>query len=72
MRKFLKLSVVILIVLLCAVKASAQDPRIAKFDSLIRLAETDTGRINLILKKLVVLSTTNLDSAIELATTTLE
>jgi len=52
-------------------KISAQNTRIEKLDSLIEVAQTDTGRINLILKKLDVLGTINLDSSINLALETL-
>jgi two-component system, NtrC family, sensor kinase len=63
--------IIFVLVFLCIESSSAQNPKIAQYDSLIAIAPTDTGRINLILKKLDVLSTINLDSAINLALTTL-
>ena len=60
------------LIIMCMEQATAQDARIAKYDSLIQIAETDTGRIKLIAQKLDVLSTINLDSAINLALETLE
>ncbi len=60
------------LIIMCMEQATAQDTRIAKSDSLIQIAETDTGRIKLITQKLDVLSTINLDSAINLALETLE
>ncbi|TVQ95086.1 MAG: two-component sensor histidine kinase [Bacteroidetes bacterium] len=60
------------LIIMCMEQATAQDPRIAKYDSLIQIAETDTGRIRLIVQKLVVLSSINIDSAINLALETLE
>jgi len=53
------------------VQVSAQNTKIEKLDSLINISETDTGRINLVLKKLEVLSTVNFDSANTLALETL-
>ena len=72
MLRIFKILGLISIVLLGMEQSLAQDSRIEKYDSLIKLAETDTARISLIVKKLVVLSTLNLDSAIHLAETTLD
>jgi two-component system, NtrC family, sensor kinase len=60
------------LIIMCMEQAKAQDTRIAKYDSLIQIAETDTGRMKLVAQKLDVLSTINLDSAINLALETLE
>jgi two-component system, NtrC family, sensor kinase len=50
----------------------AQNTRIDSLDNLIITSVTDTGRINLTLRKLDILSTINLDSAINLALKTLK
>ena len=63
---------ILLFVLFWLSNAFAQNNKIEKLDSLINIAETDTGRIRLTLQKLDVLSTINLDSAINIALTTLD
>lgn len=50
----------------------AQSPKIDSLNRLIRRARTDTGRINLINKKIALLSQINLDSAISLSLKTIE
>lgn len=72
MYKSLKISALIFFVLISIEQTIAQDSRIEKYDSLIRIAESDTAKIRLKLYKLDVLSTINLDSAINLAEQTLE
>jgi len=51
---------------------NGQNSKIASLDSLINNTVTDTGRVKLILQKLDVLSTINLDTAITLALNTLK
>ncbi len=45
----------------------AQSPKLDSLDRLIRRASTDTGRINLINKKISLLSEVNIDSAVSLS-----
>ncbi|MCF8365204.1 MAG: tetratricopeptide repeat protein [Bacteroidales bacterium] len=56
----------------CSNQVSAQYQKLAQYDSLIAIAETDSARIHIIGFKLDVLSTVNLDSAIHLAQKTLK
>jgi signal transduction histidine kinase len=72
MHKSFKIIGLILFVLISLEQTIAQDSRILKYDSLIRIEESDTAKIRLVLLKLDVLSTINLDSAINLAEQTLE
>ncbi len=72
MKLTIKITGSILIAIMCIKQSSAQNLKIAQYDSLIEIAETDTGRIKLIIQKLDILSTINLDSAINLAQKTLE
>ncbi len=72
MYKSLKILALIFFVLISIEQTIAQDSRIQKYDSMIRIAESDTAIIRLKLYKLDVLSTIDLDSAINLAEKTLE
>jgi signal transduction histidine kinase len=72
MKKTIKTLVFILPAILFSELARAQNTKIDSLDQLIKKAVTDTARINLISQKLDVLSTINLDSAINLALKTLK
>ena len=72
MKQIVLISAFFVFMIISISTASAQNTKIRKYDSLIRLAKTDTARINLILWKLDVLATINLDSAISLASTALD
>jgi tetratricopeptide (TPR) repeat protein len=68
----LKIIAGIIFTILLANLSYAQNDKIDSLDNLIRTSVSDTGRINLTLSKLDILSTKNLDSAIVLALNTLE
>ncbi|UFH53752.1 tetratricopeptide repeat protein [Spirosoma sp. KNUC1025] len=65
------LSLIILLLFDIAI-AQAQNPKLDSLDQLIRKATTDTGRINLINKKIGLLGQINIDSAIRLGLRTVE
>ena len=50
----------------------SQNPKIDSLDRLISKASTDTGRINLMIKKIYFLNENNLDSAVALGKRTIE
>ena len=72
MKHIIKTLILTLLIILGNVQTRAQHTKIDSLDKLIIKAVTDTARINLILYKLDVLSTINLDSAIDLALITLK
>ena len=72
MKKTLKIIGLVFITFSLLNQSIAQNPGLAKYDSLIAIAETDTARIKLIQRKLDLMSAINLDSAINLALKTLD
>ncbi len=72
MNRYFKILGLIFFLLISLERTIAQDSRILKYDSMISAAESDTSKIRLVLLKLDVLSTINLDSAINLAEQTLQ
>jgi two-component system, NtrC family, sensor kinase len=68
----MKTCIAILFFFFAAKTATAQNAKIDSLDRLISMANTDTGKIKLMVKKIDVLSTINLDTAISFAMQTLE
>jgi signal transduction histidine kinase len=61
-----------LLIFLFTGTAQTQDAKLDSFDKLISKAGTDTARINLVNKKIVILSRINIDSSIDLSKKTIE
>ena len=68
----MKIFILIIYCFLFAESINAQNNKIDSLNRLISKATTDTGRIQLVLKKINILSNINLDSAITLSKQTLE
>lgn len=72
MKKFNIILLIIILTIFYTAQTNAQNKTIDSLDNLINKTVSDTSRVRLILRKLDILSTFNLDSAINLALKTLK
>jgi hypothetical protein len=68
----MKRTITFFLIIFCAEINYAQNAKIDSLNNRINRANTDTGRIKLLVTKAIVLSSINLDSAINLDMKTLE